>query len=114
MLEKGKRYHKRKREEAMLMIANFRGGMRCHYELTPYLPTFEEPCEGKLEIDHINGGGTKDFKEKTAYHVYREIRLGERNLDELRLLCAKHNQWFQHVTVKDYRELDELRKTVKR
>ena len=46
-----------------------------------------------LEINHINGGGYKEYKEKRKYHGSRssflvnEIVMGRRKIDDLNILC---------------------------
>lgn len=46
-----------------------------------------------LQIDHINGGGTKEFKKLWADGIYRKIRDNPHLIGvEYQLLCATHNQ----------------------
>jgi hypothetical protein len=45
-----------------------------------------------LEINHTNGGGVKEFKEKGNYKFYRDITKGIRKTDDLNLLCKVCNQ----------------------
>ena len=54
-----------------------------------------DPCDGaghQLEIDHMDGGGRKEIR-KFKGHLKMRILDGDRELDDLRLLCILHNQW---------------------
>ena len=47
-----------------------------------------------LQIDHINGGGSKEMKSKGNYKIYRDIVLG--NLNGYQALCANCNWIKRH------------------
>lgn len=45
-----------------------------------------------LQLDHVNGGGNRHYKQTPSSNVYRQlVKLGERSPD-FRLLCANCNQ----------------------
>lgn len=45
-----------------------------------------------LEIDHINGGGTKEIKSMLRKtNIHREVAMGRRKTDDLRVLCKVCN-----------------------
>lgn len=45
-----------------------------------------------LEIDHINGNGTKEHRQQTVHAFYTAIANGTRTTDDLRILCKVCNQ----------------------
>lgn len=52
-----------------------------------------------LQIDHINGGGIKEYKNRSQHGYYREIIRGERG--DLQLLCANCN-WIKRANNKEH------------
>jgi len=59
---------------------------RCRADLTPEILVV--PCLGLLQIDHMYGGGGKEGG--TQSRMLRVID-GSRELDDLRILCERHN-----------------------
>ena len=51
-----------------------------------------------LQIDHINGGGVREIREKGQYHSSKEILKG--NTDKYQLLCANCN-WIKRYENKE-------------
>lgn len=45
-----------------------------------------------LEINHKNGGGTKELRKKSN-QFYWDIQTGKRNVDDLEILCKVCNAW---------------------
>ena len=91
--EQSKRHHEKIREEVLKKIAESKGDAvpRCRIDLTPGTPVSDFPCVGKLQIDHMNGGGRKETH--SGSNFYRAVRRGDRNLRDLRLLCQLHQLW---------------------
>jgi hypothetical protein len=50
-----------------------------------------------LQLDHLNGGGTKEFKSTGSYYVYRRALT---DFSEFQLLCANCN-WIKRYTDKE-------------
>ncbi|MEK6879333.1 MAG: hypothetical protein AABY22_06995 [Nanoarchaeota archaeon] len=48
-----------------------------------------------LEVNHINGGGSKETREKTN-RFYIGIANGNRKIDDLELRCANHNIIYEY------------------
>lgn len=78
---------------AYLKIAEHWGDLepRCRIDLTPNTPVSDLPCRGDLEIDHINGGGRKE--RRSGVLLYKDIAIGRRESDDLRVLCELHQLW---------------------
>lgn len=74
---------------------------RCRYDtLAKNHPLRTYPCYGKLEIDHMNGGGSAECRYRGpgrfttgGKNFLQAIFTGERQLDDLRLLCQLHQLW---------------------
>src|SRR3990167_5167096 len=80
-------YKLRKSTEAIIIAQRWDDEVpRCRADLTPGL--LEIPCKGRLQIDHINGGGKKEGQ--PSYRTQGVIN-GTRELDDLRILCERHN-----------------------
>src|SRR5438034_226228 len=85
--------HHEWRRKAILQLANFWSRpIECMKDITPIPLNAATPCEGPIQIDHIHGGGRKDWA-KNSWRVYRDIARGVRNLTDYRLLCRHHNSW---------------------
>jgi len=52
--------------------------------------------ERALQIDHINGGGRKEFLEIHAHGIHKKILETPGSLSEYQLLCANCN-WIKRV-----------------
>lgn len=50
-------------------------------------------CDEKsiLEINHINGGGNKELRDRDKTMLYRDIIKGRRDLSEFNILCRPCN-----------------------
>ena len=81
------------REKAIQKIAENRGDAvpRCRIDLTPSLVEVDV-CAGWLEIDHLNGNPNKEGK--SAGSFYRKIVVGLRSVEDLRILCRRHNLYY--------------------
>ena len=44
-----------------------------------------------LEVNHINGGGRKEYKIKSGVGLYQAIVRGTRKIDDLEILCRPCN-----------------------
>ncbi len=51
-----------------------------------------------LQINHIDGEGTKEYKKIGNYIFYKSIIDGKRNLDDLDVRCANHNILYEYET----------------
>ncbi len=70
---------------AMLKIAEHWGRpVECMSDLKPVK---SGRCKGKLEIDHIFSGYSRD----AGYRLYKDIVQDKRHLDYFRILCRRHN-----------------------
>ena len=74
------------RETELLIIAQRWGDEfpRCRADATPSL--IDVPCRGKLQVDHLNGGG----REELTWSRLMGVCNGTRKLDDLRVLCELH------------------------
>ncbi len=94
-------YNKRMQDTTQAMIAAYHNrSLECMLDLTPRAQTYglvlqTVSCAGPLEIDHINGGGSRD-----SLSLWRRIVHGQRQLDDLRLLCWVHNTLYRANGVK--------------
>lgn len=87
--------HRRLRSRAAEIIARESGDSlpRCRADTLPDShPLKLVPCYGKLQIDHINGGGSKELQ-KGSDRFIRGIANGIRSASDLRLLCLLHQLW---------------------
>lgn len=75
--EDNRRWYKRMRREVLAALGN--ECIKCGFS-----------DERALQLDHINGGGYQDRKDKTFRKFYYEIIREERN--DIQLLCANCNQ----------------------
>lgn len=91
-----RRWRTKTRKQAMLVIALRWGDQvpRCRADTLPIEHALRAlPCYGRLEIDHINGGGNREWKKYKGDPFYRAIVNGERKPDDLRILCILHQLW---------------------
>ena len=49
-----------------------------------------------LQINHLNGGGTKEFRNGHPEKIYRAIINGDRATDDLELRCANCNILYEY------------------
>jgi hypothetical protein len=96
--EKARRQNARMRPRALLRIAKRWGDSepRCRPDTLPNdHPLRFVPCFGRLEIDHMKGGGYVEAKSKSlrGRRLYQKIAQGKRGVHDLRLLCTLHNLW---------------------
>ncbi len=71
---------------------------RCRIDLTPNSPVSDFPCRGKLQIDHLKGGGNEERKRgrgRSGLRLYYDILAGRRSVMDLRVLCQLHQLWNQ-------------------
>ena len=79
--------------QALKMIAHrwSDGAPRCRKDTLPVEHLLRNcPCYGPLQIDHMNGGGSKE-RQHGAF--VNSIVTGERSLLDLRILCLLHQLW---------------------
>jgi len=78
-------YYELDKSIEMIIIAQIWGDEvpRCRADLTPEILVV--PCLGLLQIDHMYGGGGKEGGRT------RRVIDGSRYLDDLRILCERHN-----------------------
>jgi len=89
-------YNREIRLTAMKTIAASFGDdePKCRYETLPEGHVLKEHiCYGRLEIDHINGGGSEERRTKKGSILQRDIAFGRRSVDDLRILCQLHQLW---------------------
>lgn len=68
--------------------------IECMWDTLPIgNPLREHKCEGRLEIDHVNGDGYKEHRENWFGSFCPAIVTGARSTDDLRLLCLLHQLW---------------------
>jgi len=81
------------RTQAREMIAAHYGRpVECMIDMTPERWTADEPCQGQIEIDHIDGGGLIEYQKIGGTDALaRLIVSGVRQIVGLRLLCRFHN-----------------------
>jgi len=53
-----------------------------------------------LQVNHKNGGGTKERRETSSIPFYRSIVDGTRPRDDLDIRCANHNILYEYVSGK--------------
>lgn len=53
-----------------------------------------------LEINHINGGGNKEYSKTCRKQFYLDIIAGRRTIDDLELTCRICNNWHYLVEIK--------------
>mgnify|MGYP001606871723 CR=1 FL=1 len=85
--------YRRIRMTAMARVAARWGDTvpRCRFDTLPSLhPLYDVRCYGRLEIDHINGGGRHDHRDK---QLTFKIASGYRGVHDLRILCRLHQLW---------------------
>lgn len=86
-------YYRARQDALQTIAAYWRRPIECMWDLTPALPTMHNSCHGRLQLDHIRGGGCADYRSNGNNAVYREIRDGKRDLNDFRILCQRHNRW---------------------
>ena len=81
------------RLDALAVIALYHGDAvpRCRIDLTPGSAVSDLPCRGKLQLDHLNGGGTQEMR--APQKVYKSLVNGTRNPKDFRPLCELHQLW---------------------
>jgi len=60
-----------------------------------------------LQLNHLNGGGTKEHKAKSRDRFYREILTGKRD-EDFNILCANCNILYEYDRGKRYRGYQEI------
>lgn len=55
-----------------------------------------------LQINHINGGGVKEFREKGCQQLYKDILSGKRKTNDIELLCANCNVIYEYEQGRRY------------
>ena len=84
---RSRKLHSLSKSSEMVIVAQSKGDdvPRCRADLTPNLLVVT--CAGKLQIDHMNGGGNEEGPGIRRKNVLN----GTRDLSDLRVLCERHN-----------------------
>ena len=81
----------------MLRVAEHWGDSepRCRFDTLPAgNPLREIQCDGRLEVDHMKGDGTQEYRGGgDGGGLMRQIARGRRTMDDLRILCELHQLW---------------------
>lgn len=89
--------HQRIRFRALSIVAQRWGDdePRCRFDTLPIdHPLGSHQCFGQLQIDHMNGGGSRELAQyRSSTRLLNRIWDGDRDLSDLRILCQLHQLW---------------------